>query len=171
MMSTYKLTLKESFAYLQHQKQLILWTSAGPARRCLAFVPDIHSWLETEKEDLAHESLRQKTRAFCDNFLAETITLEAALKAIGSKDTLLQMRVMSPEPGVRIIGALIENSIFVGTHHYLRDEILFKHKPVAKQQKSWVDVQTDAREALKTLFGDVEFVPLKTAITNEEELL
>jgi hypothetical protein len=169
--STYRLTLQESFAYLQKQQQLILWTSAGPARRCLAFVPDIHSWLEAEKEDLTHENLRQKTRAFCDNFLAETITLEAALKAIGRKGTLLQMRVMSPEPGVRIIGALIENSIFVGTHLYLRDDIVFKHKPVAHQQKSWTDVQADAREALTLLFGDVEFVPLKTAIANEEELL
>ena len=132
----------------------------GTARRRAFFgVPDLiqrlgEPWGGGDDE---LEVRRQETLAACSAFVDESAPLRVLFKVIGGRRAIAEMRVLAPNPGIRLIGGFLEQSVFVAVAMHFREEIAWKR---AKTQPpsgtlEWRDVQDAADAKWKDVFGTI----------------
>lgn len=79
-------------------------------------------WLEPENR----EPLRAEVRAVFDRFSAYGRGLIDLLDPLYGRAGIAQMKIMAPDPGVRLFGGALDPDTYIGTRLYWRDELPFK---------------------------------------------
>lgn len=166
-MSAYKLTS------LLRQGKLIQWVPSSSGlvqKRRLIIASEVHDWLTLSKggEFEPLEQRRQQSVAFCDRFVSRSGRLGLSLSPVGFRKTLLAMKIINPGAGVRIFGSLLDGSTFIGTHLYVREEIVHKRRPKSEDQKEWRPLVKQSRDALDALFPSMKVLTLDEAVRIED---
>jgi hypothetical protein len=104
---------------------------------------------------LDREDLRQSTRSAFDQFIEHGRGRSGIFDPAYGRSGVAQMKVMAPEPGVRLFGGFIDPTHFVGIRLYLRDELPFK----ATGQKGRIDYKTLGEQMVAAWDGLLPGIP------------
>jgi hypothetical protein len=143
-------------------RRLTVWeiTQTWRPQPCvLALDTDVHNQICAAWDDpnSALERLRAQVHAAFDAFVAGTVTLPMLFKETGGRLMTAEMRILSPKPGVRVLGGFLSDSVFVGVSKWLRDELPFKHNraQTAAARVTWEELNRGTAERLREILGDV----------------
>lgn len=106
------------------------------------------------------EALRGQAKAAFDDFIENGRPLRGLFEESGGRTGLTQMKVMAPDPGIRLFGAFVHADCFVGLRLFHRDELPFK--PTG--QKGRIDYKTLTSELIQEwemLFPNVRRIRIK----------
>lgn len=116
-----------------------------PSRPILARSAELYlaadSWLRVHARwtlPVDNEALRQSTHAAFDQFIEHGRARRTLFDPAYGRSGVAQMKIMAPTPGVRLFGAFVDATCFVGIRLYLRNELPFK----ATRQKGSIDYKT-----------------------------
>ena len=104
--------------------------------------------------------LRGTAGAAFDQFVELGTSAHELFHASWGRLGIAQLKVMSPDPGTRLIGAFVSPLLFVGLQLYWRDELDFK----ATGQQGLIDYKTLGKQAAAewdTLLPGIRRQPMK----------
>lgn len=103
-----------------------------------------------ESEDV--EALRQELLVTLDR-VVEGQPLSLLFGVLAAREGIVQLKLMKPRPGVRIVGGFLEDDVFAGMSVFLRDELPDKKRPgqTARALLGYGAVNASARQAFKDL--------------------
>ncbi|GAL95936.1 hypothetical protein AA0312_2908 [Acetobacter tropicalis NRIC 0312] len=138
-----------------------MWKPSRPITKTRAFLfltEDVASRVNNPWDE--RESLRGRTKAVFDDFIENGRPNYGLFEESGGRNGIAQMKVMAPAPGIRLFGAFIHPSCFVGLRLFHRDELPFK--PTG--QKGRIDYKTLNSELIHewvTLLPSVDRIRIK----------
>lgn len=105
------------------------------------------------------EEMRQKILATFDQFISDAAPLRLLFKEIGGKKGIAQMRILKPNPGARLIGAFLSNTVFLGAYLWRRDALPYSadSEQTRLAKRSWRNAIADAETSLRVNIGPLTF--------------
>lgn len=82
--------------------------------------------VEARWNDQGREGLRGQTKAAFDDFIENGRPPRGIFEESGGRTGIAQMKVLAPNPGVRLFGGFVHADCFVGLRLLHRDELPFK---------------------------------------------
>lgn len=144
-----------------HLRKLVVWT---PSRPVVARVGELYLTRKAHARMMpandGHDPLRTTAGAAFDQFVEGGAAAHRLFDDSWGRLGVAQLKVMSPDPGTRLIGGFINPQLFVGLRVYWRDELDFK----ATGQRGLIDYRTLGQEAAAdwdALLPDVRRKPMK----------
>src|SRR6266545_4645334 len=160
-MSSYSLTRQAAFRAARAAGEIKVWQpilKGAAARRILALDEDLYARLANPwgDPDSDLEALRQEIMAACDAFVNDTIALRALFDEIGGRLGVAEMKILAPDPGARIIGGFLHETVFVGCSLLRRDELPYKRNgdQTTHALIDWETLNRTTAKRLSELFGE-----------------
>lgn len=143
------------------QPTLTLWI---PSRPVMAKPGSLHLtsgvMSRMERVDDGRNELRVSASAVFDQFTELGALAHNLFDDSWGRSGVAQLKILSPDPGIRLIGGFVEPEIYVGLRIYWRDELDFK----ATGQKGLIGYEALGREAAAewdALLPSVSRMPMK----------
>jgi hypothetical protein len=143
------------------QSELRLWKPARPvvAKRGRLFLTE-GVYLRLAPADDGRNNLRSAATAAFDQFVEGGASVHRLFQASWGRLGVAQLKIMSPNPGTRLIGGFLEAEVYVGLRIYWRDELNFK----ATGQIGKIDYKTLGQKVASewdALMPDARRMPMK----------
>lgn len=143
---------------LIREGRLVVWQAGKHVRQEKLFLvtPELHGRLERAwgSADDEMEARRQEVRATIESFVSGAAPVSLLFKLIGGRKRVAEMRILSPGPGVRILGGFVKDDVFVGIVLKLREEVPFKRQPnPGTKGQDWRAVKAHVEQEWQALFS------------------
>jgi hypothetical protein len=159
--STYMATHEAAFRSAVEKGSIFAWKPSCRIKqeRILAVTLDVRNWLSNSWGGDADplELLRSQTLAVCDRYIDGTAPLLQLFKIVGGRKGVAMMRVLSPSPGVRLIGGFLSDDVFVALSSWRRDELPHKRSQVQTDSAgtTWRELVDKAAQDWSVIFPTV----------------
>jgi hypothetical protein len=161
-MSIYKLTPEQALREAIEAELLVPWkpTRRGfGSIRILAVERSVHGEILKPwgGDDSHEERLRQKVVTTFDNFVGDKFALRLVFKQTSKAFGTAAMRILSPNPGMRVMGGFLSETVFVGTSVWDRSNLPYRFRPEQTEQAKIThrELNEQTRNFLKNLLGRV----------------